>query len=81
MSIASKTLSIDDVPEAPVGYKIIRKGITLEVKEYSQDRMWCYCSICGYVVPALKKYTKEELENWFDLHISLFPKQHAKKVE
>lgn len=79
MSTTSKTLSIDDVPEVPIGYKVVKKGVTLEVKEYAHDRMWCHCSACGYVVPALESYTIEKLESWFDLHISLFPKEHAKE--
>ena len=79
MLAANKTLD-SDTSEVPIGYKIRRERITLEVKEYSHDRVWCYCSKCGYVVPALNRYTKENLESWFDLHISLFPKEHAKKL-
>ncbi|MEM2785570.1 MAG: hypothetical protein QXU32_07545 [Nitrososphaerales archaeon] len=62
--------------QVPVGYKIQKDGLTLEVKEYSGDRAWCYCSICGYVVPALDHYTEEALESWFAIHISLFPAEH-----
>ncbi|MGH9921364.1 MAG: hypothetical protein ACRD38_01285 [Nitrososphaerales archaeon] len=65
--------------EVATGYKIQKNGLILEVREYSGDRAWCYCSGCGSVVPALEHYTKEALEKWFDLHIALFPKEHSEK--
>ncbi|MEM2760253.1 MAG: hypothetical protein QXU32_06745 [Nitrososphaerales archaeon] len=74
MTAASETVE----SEVHVGYKIKKKNITLELKEYINDKAWCRCSACGDVVPALENYTKEELENWLDNHIALFPREHAK---
>ncbi len=65
--------------EVPIGYKIQKNGLTLEVKQYSGDRAWCYCSACGLVVPALAEYTKSELEEWFGKHIELFSKEHSRE--
>ncbi len=65
--------------EVPTGYKIERDGLTLEVKQYNDNRAWCYCSGCGVVVPALDHYTEEALENWFDKHIELFAKEHSRE--
>lgn len=58
MFMASKTLYPDEVL---TGYKIVRNGITLEVKEYSRGKMWCYCSLCGYVIPTLDNYIRKIL--------------------
>ena len=65
--------------EVEAGYKIQKNGLTLELKDYSGDRAFCYCSGCGIVVPALEHYTKEALDKWFQNHLSLFPKEHNEK--
>jgi predicted nucleic acid-binding Zn ribbon protein len=76
MLASSKSVGSDDALEVPIGYKMTRKGVTLEVKEFSHDRLWCHCSACGYVIPVLDSYTKEKLESWFDFHIALFAREH-----
>ncbi len=68
-----------NMSELPVGYKIQRDGLTLEVKAYSGERVQCRCSACGFVVPALSKFTKSGLEKWFDRHIELFAKEHSRE--
>lgn len=67
----------------PVGYKIIKNSILLEVTRYIETKsnppktyMMAYCSGCGTVTPALKKHTKVNLETWFENHIALFRESH-----
>ncbi len=74
-----KTNIVSDEMSLPVGYKVSRNGLTLEVKQYKGDRAWCLCSACGLVVPAIDKYTKENLEEWFGKHIELFSSEHREK--
>ncbi len=65
--------------QVPIGYKIQKNDLTLEVKKYSGDRAWCYCSACGLVVPALDNYTESKLQEWFNKHIELFAKEHGRE--
>ena len=70
----------------PLGYKIERDGITLEIKKYVKRnkgaegyRAICYCSVCGQIVPALKMYTEKMLSDWLECHINLFLQDHGVK--
>jgi len=67
----------------PVGYKIIKNNISLEIRKYIETKskppktyLICYCSGCDTVTPALKNYTKENLELWLENHIALFRESH-----
>lgn len=74
-----RKFSSDVMPEVrlPIGYKIEKDGVTLEIRKYVKSKAICYCSVCGPLVPALKSYTTQNFSNWLDFHISIFRSEHT----